>query len=338
MQSDSSPLNVNNDATNKKSDDLWARDLQNLESLFTNENRFNQNENSRDKSSTSDTATKNCLSPSNLFNDCTNKSTDNNSNERLNKSINKKSSSIRSKASTTSSSESLNKDDQLNDDEYEDQEFNDEYEESNSDLDESDDSDEDEEKQNDENKSKKSKTKKRKKKAQFERRNIKKLIQEKDLSEDVLMARKAEEERINRILEQQKQLKNERQKFDFPVSSNRNKLDEDIILSSDDDVEVIDSTEDDDIVISYERIQDEIDASNSGLHTDDTLNIPDCNGRVLVNIGHPSIDPDIFLDDFLAKKVKPHQIGGIRFMYDCVVENLTKVKNSDGIGGRFDFF
>lgn len=71
---------------------------------------------------------------------------------------------------------------------------------------------------------------------------------------------------------------------------------------------------------------------NFGLHTRDHLNQPDSEGRVLVNVGHPSKESDIFLAPQLARAVKPHQIGGIRFLYDNVVESLEQFSVSPGFG------
>uniref|UniRef100_A0A8C6TA83 RAD54 like 2 n=1 Tax=Neogobius melanostomus TaxID=47308 RepID=A0A8C6TA83_9GOBI len=43
-------------------------------------------------------------------------------------------------------------------------------------------------------------------------------------------------------------------------------------------------------------------------------------------------DPDIFLTPQLARSVKPHQIGGIRFLYDNLVESLEQFSSSPGFG------
>ncbi|XP_014670971.1 PREDICTED: helicase ARIP4-like [Priapulus caudatus] len=77
---------------------------------------------------------------------------------------------------------------------------------------------------------------------------------------------------------------------------------------------------------------DEDDVANSGSHVNDASNQPDSQGRVLVNVGHPPDEPDIFLAPQLNKAVKPHQIGGIRFLYDNLVESLTRCKTSNGFG------
>merc|ERR1712071_620120 len=61
----------------------------------------------------------------------------------------------------------------------------------------------------------------------------------------------------------------------------------------------------------------------------DDLNVLDSNGRVLVNVNHPNEDPSIYLLPFISRHVKPHQIGGIRFIYDNIVESLGRVKIKD---------
>ena len=74
------------------------------------------------------------------------------------------------------------------------------------------------------------------------------------------------------------------------------------------------------------------DVHNFGLHTCDDVNQPDAEGRVLVNVGHPAKEDDIFLAPQLARAVKPHQIGGIRFLYDNVVESQEQFSISPGFG------
>ncbi|CAO4378493.1 unnamed protein product [Caenorhabditis nigoni] len=55
-------------------------------------------------------------------------------------------------------------------------------------------------------------------------------------------------------------------------------------------------------------------------------------GRLLVNAGHPEEDPDIFVINHLTHVLQPHQLGGIRFMYDNTIESLGEYKKSDGFG------
>lgn len=40
----------------------------------------------------------------------------------------------------------------------------------------------------------------------------------------------------------------------------------------------------------------------------DAYNIPDEQGRVLINIGHPENEEDIFLAPQIARVIKPHQV------------------------------
>ena len=77
---------------------------------------------------------------------------------------------------------------------------------------------------------------------------------------------------------------------------------------------------------------EEFDINTCGVHANDELNISDMEGRVLINVGHPPEDADVYLSDELTRMIKPHQIGGVRFMYDNIVETQTKFKTSSGVG------
>lgn len=128
------------------------------------------------------------------------------------------------------------------------------------------------------------------------------------------------------------------------------------------------SGEDDHIVHSSSGKKEE-ESEPSGAHTNDALNQPDTRGRVLVNLNHPAEEEDIFLSPQLARAVKPHQvsslilekkqavrlvalhrfkgiidttlpfiifclpqIGGIRFLYDNLVESVERFSSSNGFG------
>ena len=67
-------------------------------------------------------------------------------------------------------------------------------------------------------------------------------------------------------------------------------------------------------------------------HIDDRLNIPDEQGRVLVNVGHPDHEKPVYLRNSLACAVKPHQIGGIRFMFDNIIESVDNYEPDGGFG------
>lgn len=99
------------------------------------------------------------------------------------------------------------------------------------------------------------------------------------------------------------------------------------------DVIDLSSGEDDAVVaVSSESPTEEEDTELCGVHANDALNRPDAQGRVLVNVNHPDTDPDIFLSPHLARSVQPHQIGGIRFLYDNLVESVERFRSSTGFG------
>lgn len=74
------------------------------------------------------------------------------------------------------------------------------------------------------------------------------------------------------------------------------------------DVIDLSSGEDDSIVHVSESTAEEEESEPSDAHINDTLNQPDAQGRVLVNLNHPTTEEDIFLSPQLARAVKPHQV------------------------------
>lgn len=106
------------------------------------------------------------------------------------------------------------------------------------------------------------------------------------------------------------------------------------IISSDSEVEITgesdDDEEDDDDCSNLSH--GAVDYENSGLHVDDSINQLDSHGRVLVNVNHPVDEEDIFLAPQIAKVIKPHQIGGVRFFYDNLIETLRRFKQTAGFG------
>ena len=63
-----------------------------------------------------------------------------------------------------------------------------------------------------------------------------------------------------------------------------------------------------DAELEEEEDEDEADVENSGSHVNDALNQRDAMGGVLVNVGHPASEQDVFLAPQLAAVVKPHQV------------------------------
>ncbi|XP_022081281.1 helicase ARIP4-like [Acanthaster planci] len=98
-----------------------------------------------------------------------------------------------------------------------------------------------------------------------------------------------------------------------------------IEISSDDDAVTILS--DDDEAEEGEEMEEV-----GGMHTNDALNQPDIFGRVLVNVNRPQDEEEIFLPPQIAKNIKPHQIGGLRFLYDNLVETLARFRTTPGFG------
>uniref|UniRef100_A0A671TLV3 RAD54 like 2 n=1 Tax=Sparus aurata TaxID=8175 RepID=A0A671TLV3_SPAAU len=169
--------------------------------------------------------------------------------------------------------------------------------------------------------------------------HLQKLLREHQLEAVTKVAQQEELERRQRLEEQRKQ--------DFPVpllpeyttgemASARQKVicldSSSTAISKDDDVIDLSSGEDDTVHLSSESTNEEEESEPSGAHANDALNQPDTQGRVLVNLNHPESEKDIFLSAQLARAVKPHQIGGIRFLYDNLVESVERFGSSSGFG------
>ena len=99
---------------------------------------------------------------------------------------------------------------------------------------------------------------------------------------------------------------------------------------------VIDSSSDsDDCVILSDEEEEEIeddDEGNSGEHTNDTYNRKDEEGRVVINIGHGEKEQNIYVAPQIARIIKPHQIGGVRFLFDNIIESVELFDKSSGFG------
>lgn len=67
----------------------------------------------------------------------------------------------------------------------------------------------------------------------------------------------------------------------------------------------VEENDDDDCIVISPTPEDDIKDENNL----DALNVPDELGRVLVNVGHPENDPDIFLPPQISKLIKPHQVS-----------------------------
>lgn len=226
-----------------------------------------------------------------------------------------------------------------------------------------------------------------KKKVTNMRKNIRELLDETQLDEVTLTAQRLEIERLNRVQEAQRAMRETQRQnrvisllqgnHSLIIKSNREpqtdkvidvdssatettktkdgKPDASSILISEDSgdedkekpakpkdvvtVTVDSSSDSDDDCILLSDVDDDEDdeddggdAHNSGLHVNDKYNTPDEYGRVVINIGHADNEDDIFLAPQIARNIKPHQIGGVRFLYENIIESLERFKSSDGFG------
>ncbi|KAK3512772.1 hypothetical protein QTP70_025117 [Hemibagrus guttatus] len=196
----------------------------------------------------------------------------------------------------------------------------------------------------------KRKSKKKSAKPAHLRRNIRKLLEEHQLEPGTKAAQQEELERRKRLEQQRKDYP--LPAVDLPSLATIVKGEVICLDSSGDEGEsrgsapppkpaprddVIELSSGDEETFHLSEEEDERSTSpgteeSSGSHINDTLNQPDAQGRVLVNINHPAEESDLFLAPQLARAVKPHQIGGIRFLYDNLVESLERFKTSSGFG------
>jgi len=94
---------------------------------------------------------------------------------------------------------------------------------------------------------------------------------------------------------------------------------------------------DDSLGNASEEVEEDVsfdneDPTNSGMHVNDALNVAREDGSVVINVGHPDEDEDILLAPQLAALVKPHQIGGLRFLYDNIIQSVSRYKENPGFG------
>ncbi|KAM9475031.1 helicase ARIP4-like [Clarias gariepinus] len=90
------------------------------------------------------------------------------------------------------------------------------------------------------------------------------------------------------------------------------------------------SVENSSCLISKSTSED--DGECSCVHLNSAVNQPNVQDRVLINVNHPEDDSDIYLTPQLARIVKPHQIEGIRFLYNNLVESQKRFKSTPGFG------
>ena len=87
-----------------------------------------------------------------------------------------------------------------------------------------------------------------------------------------------------------------------------------------------------DIQIVEEVEETEDDPDNSGMHTNDKLNTRTSQGKVVINISEKNPNEVICVADSIESVIKPHQIGGVRFLYDNIIESPSVYEKSQGFG------
>ncbi|CAF1412645.1 unnamed protein product [Adineta steineri] len=195
----------------------------------------------------------------------------------------------------------------------------------------------------------------------YMRRNIRTLLPNEKLQDDTLSALRAEQDRLKRLAE----INNNHQPFQTIYThlstNNRNQFkpipnEQECIVLDDDDKgqesfsvlkrytdsnrRIVTDDDDDDsndsdvqcVDSDTEIVNDKLTKKLQRLHVYDRVNIPDENGNILINVNHPSDDPDFYISKHLCSILKPHQVGGIRFMYDNIVESLERFQTTPGLG------
>ena len=74
----------------------------------------------------------------------------------------------------------------------------------------------------------------------------------------------------------------------------------------------------------------EINVFVSGMHTNDRLNVRTREGKVIVNISEKNPNQVLYVADSIESVIKPHQIGGVRFLYDNIIESPSVYQSSPG--------
>ena len=120
------------------------------------------------------------------------------------------------------------------------------------------------------------------------------------------------------------------------------KKDDFIDLSSDEEIKqkskgkavphLDDDGDSSDIQILSDVEEDVDDPDNSGMHTDDRLNIKTKDGKVLINISEKNPEEPVHVAESIQNVIKPHQIGGVRFLYDNIIESPSTFQKSQGFG------
>ncbi|VDN32361.1 unnamed protein product [Dibothriocephalus latus] len=65
----------------------------------------------------------------------------------------------------------------------------------------------------------------------------------------------------------------------------------------------------------------------------DAANLPDANGRISIgSSGSGSEAQTLFLSPHITRIIKPHQVSGVRFLYDNLIESQSQFETTEGFG------
>ncbi len=70
-------------------------------------------------------------------------------------------------------------------------------------------------------------------------------------------------------------------------------------------------------ILSGSEISDDDDPDNCGMHTNDKLNTHNADGRVQVNVSEKDPAQEVFVNDGIAKIIKPHQVSNWILLNSC---------------------
>lgn len=93
---------------------------------------------------------------------------------------------------------------------------------------------------------------------------------------------------------------------------------------------VIELSDSEDVDAS-DDVEDEVQAEYCELR--DAANLPDANGRI--SIGSSGTEPDaqpLFLSPHFTRIIKPHQVSGVRFLYENLIESQSQFETTEGFG------
>ncbi|CAH8507238.1 unnamed protein product [Schistosoma turkestanicum] len=106
--------------------------------------------------------------------------------------------------------------------------------------------------------------------------------------------------------------------------------DDPILLGDSDDEQDADDTV---IEVSDGEDEPEVEVEAEICEIQDAENLADVDGKIIINRSRDQEEePEIVLCPQMARVIKPHQVSGIRFLYDNVVESVKRFQTTDGFG------